>query len=133
MVQLPDKVIEVELVMGYLLGYTPCFGFVVLFLRTFYQGYDITHAEYTVGHAGGMEYVQRLHLLTRTDELDWFIDHRADGQRRTASCIAVELGQYHAVKVETVVELLGGSHGVLTRHGIHDEQGLARLNSLFDG
>ena len=79
-----------------------------------------------------MEDIECFHLLARTDELDRFVDHRADGERRTTTCITVEFGQYHAVKVQTVVELLGGVDGILTGHRIDYEEDLGRLDGLLD-
>ena len=79
-----------------------------------------------------MEHIKCLHLLARTDELNRLIDYRADRQRRTTAGIAVEFRQYHSVEIQTIVELLGGVHSVLTGHGIDHEQGLARRDSLLD-
>ena len=79
-----------------------------------------------------MEHIQRFHLLARTDEFYRLVDHRADTQCRTATSIAVQLRQYHAVEIQPVVELLGGVYGILTGHGIHDEQRLGWLDSALD-
>ncbi len=78
-----------------------------------------------------MEHVDGLHLLARTHKLDGLGDHGADGEGGTATGVAVELGEHHAVEVEPVVELLGGVHGILTRHGVDHEQRLVGLDGLL--
>ena len=79
-----------------------------------------------------MEHIEGFHLLARTDELDRFLHHRADTERSTTACVTVELSEDNAIEVQPVVERLGCIHGILTRHGIDHEQGLLRLDSLFD-
>ena len=80
-----------------------------------------------------MEGVDSFHLLTRTDELDGLGNHSADTQSRTTAGITVELGQHHAVEIQTVVELLSRVHRILTRHGVNHEQGLIGIHRLFQG
>ena len=63
-----------------------------------------------------MEYVDSFHLLACTYELDWLSDNSADRESCTAACVAVELGENHAVEVEAVVELLSCVDSVLTGH-----------------
>ena len=53
-----------------------------------------------------------------------------DAQCSTASRIAVEFGEDDAAEVESVVECLGGLHGVLSSHGVHHKQDLVRLNNV---
>ena len=129
---MPHEVVEVELVLRDLLGNTPCFLFVILLLRALNERNDVTHTENTIRHTGRVKDVKRLHFLACSDELDRFIDYRTDRERRTTTCIAVEFGQYDAVKVNAVIELLGGVDCILTGHGIDHEEGLGGLNSLFD-
>ena len=80
-----------------------------------------------------MEHVQRLHLLAGGDELDGLADDGLDGQGRTAAGVAVHLGEDDAVEVQAVVEGLGGLHGVLTGHRIHDEERLRRMDGFVQG
>ena len=130
--QLAEEIIEVELVLGDLLTDPACLRFVVLLLRTLHERHHVTHTQDTIGHTRGVEHIECFHLLARTDELDRFLHHRTDREGSTASCITVQLGQYHTVKIDAVIELLGGVDGVLTGHGIDHEQGLARRDRLFD-
>ena len=51
---------------------------------------------------------------------------------RTAAGIAVGLGEDDAVDADRFVEGLGDVHGVLTGHGVHDQQSLVHGDSLFD-
>ena len=80
-----------------------------------------------------MEHVDGLHLLTSTHKLDGFGDYRTDTQSSTTTGVTIELGQHHAIEVETVVELLGGIHGVLTSHRVDDKQRLVGLYSFLQG
>ena len=80
-----------------------------------------------------MEDIEGLHLLAGADELDRLVDHGLDREGSTAAGITVHLCEHHSVEVETVVEGLGGLHGILTCHGIDHEEGLGRLDGLLDG
>ena len=79
-----------------------------------------------------MEHIEGFHLLARTDELDWFLHHRADTERSTSAGVAVEFGKDNAIEIQTVVERFGGVHSILAGHGINHEQSFLRLDSLFD-
>ena len=79
-----------------------------------------------------MEHIERLHLLTHTDELDRFIDHRTDRECSTAACITIQFGQYNTIEIQTIVEFLSGINGILTGHSIHYEQGLRRFDRFLD-
>ena len=52
--------------------------------------------------------------------------------RRAAAGVAVELGEHHAVDAEGFVERGRGVHGVLSGHGVHDQQDLVRLHRRLD-
>ena len=80
-----------------------------------------------------MELVDGIELLAGTHELDGLVHHRADGEGRTATGVTVELGQYHAVEVQAVVEFLGRVHGILTGHGIDHEEDFVGMDGLLDG
>ena len=80
-----------------------------------------------------MERLDLVELFAGADELDGLAGHGLDGQRRAASCVAVELGEHDAGNVEVLVERLGGADGVLTGHGVDHEQDLIGLHSRFDG
>ena len=120
------EVPEVELVLGQFLSQLAGLLLVVLFLGLLDQGDHVAHAEYTVGDTVGMEDIEGLHLLAGADELDRLVDHGLDREGSTAAGITVHLCEHHSVEVETVVEGLGGLHGVLTGHGVDHEEGLGR-------
>jgi hypothetical protein len=125
--------LPIFLVFLYLTLQFACLFFVELLLGAFYEADDISHAEDTVGHALGVEHVEGVHLLAGADELDGLVDDGTYGQGGTAAGVTVELCQHHAVEVETVVEFLGGVDGVLSRHGVDDEECLVGLCGLLDG
>ena len=79
-----------------------------------------------------MEYLDGIHLLAAGDELQRFVHHRTNRDRRTAARIAVEFGKHHAVEIQPLVELAGRIHGILTRHRIDHEERFARFHGLFD-
>ena len=78
-----------------------------------------------------MEHVNRFHLLAGTYELDWLSDNGADRECCTTTCVAVELGENHAVEVETVVKLLGCVDSVLTGHRVDNEESLVRVDGVL--
>ena len=80
-----------------------------------------------------MEHLQRIHLFARADELERLVDYRANRDGCTAAGVAVEFGQYDAVEIETVVELLGRIDCVLTGHRIDHEERFARFDGSLDG
>ena len=136
LLDLLDLLVEVPegvLVPGHLLAELAGLLLVELLLRLLHEGNDIAHAQDPVRDAGGMEHVQRLHLLAGGDELDGLADDSLDGQGRAAAGVAVHLGEDDAVEVQAVVEGLRRLHGVLAGHRVHDEQRLRGLDGLVQG
>ena len=78
-----------------------------------------------------MEGVDSLHLLACTDEFDGFLDHGADGERSTATGVAVKFGEHHSVEIQTVVELFCGVDSVLTCHRIDHKESLIGIDGIF--
>ena len=62
----------------------------------------IAHAEDALGHAIGMERLERVELLPHAGEHDRLAGDALDRERRTAACVAVELGEHHAVEVHAL-------------------------------
>ena len=124
MLYLGIEIIEVKLILAYFLLQLLGLFKIKLLLCTFYKRHDVTHTENTVGHTCGMEHVYRLHLLASTNKLDGLGHNGTDTEGSTTACITVELGKYHTVEVETVVEFLGGIDGILTRHGVDHKERL---------
>ena len=79
-----------------------------------------------------MEDIQRIHLFARSDKFDRLVDHRTDRKGGSTTCITVQLGQHHAVKIETFVEFLRRVDCILSGHGVDHEQGFIRLDSTLD-
>ena len=79
-----------------------------------------------------MEWLQRVGLFTCAHQLDGLAGDLPNRQGSTSTRITVGLGQNDAGQRQGFVESLGGVGGVLTRHGIHDEQGLMRRNRLVN-
>ena len=127
------EVVEVELVLLDLLLQTLGFFFIVLFLSTFYQRYDVTHTENTVGHTRWVELVYCIELFACTHELDRLVHDGTDRKSGTTTSVTIEFSQYHTVEVEAFVELTGCIHSILTGHGVDHEQGFVRIDSLLDG
>ena len=130
--QLTHEVIEIKLILRDLLTDPTGFLLVVLFLRALHEADHVTHTEDTIGHTRGMKDIQRLHLLARTDILNRFVNDRTNRKRCTSTCITVQFGQYHTIEIETVIELLGGIHRILTGHGIYHKQGLRGFYRSLD-
>ena len=58
------------------------------------------------------------------EKLDRPVCHRADGERCTATCICVDLGEYDAGQWQGFAERLRRVGRVLTGHGVDNKQGL---------
>ena len=133
LLDLPEEVVEVELVFLNLLLQALGLFFVELLLCALHERHDVAHTQDAVGHSRGVEGVDGFHLLARSHELDGLRHYGADGEGCTAACVAVELGEHHAVEVEAVVELFGGVDGVLTGHRVDHEERLVGVDGALEG
>ena len=79
-----------------------------------------------------MEDFEVIQLFTGTLELDGLAGDRQHREGCAAAGIAVGLGEDDAVDADRFVEGLGDVHGILTGHGVHDQQSLVHGDSLFD-
>ena len=86
----------------------------------------IAHPEDAIGHTVRVELLEILKLLARRSERNGTTHDALDAQRRTATRIAVELGQDDAVELEGCMEGRRGRDRVLSRHGIDDQEGVVR-------
>ena len=96
------------------------------------QGEHVAHAEDASRHPVGVELLELGELLAGGGEGDRAADDLLDRQRGTAAGVAVHLRHDHAVDLERLVERLGGLDGVLTGHGIDDEEGVVGLDRSGD-
>ena len=79
-----------------------------------------------------MELIDSVQLFTGSDKLDRLVYYGTDGKGGTAAGITVQLGQYHAVEVQTFVEFFGCVYGILSGHGVYHKQDFVRVNGGFD-
>ena len=79
-----------------------------------------------------MECLQRIELLAGSDEPDRCACHLLDGEGCAAARVGVELCEDDAVDGQALVKRLGGVDGVLTDHGVHDEEDLVRIDRAAD-
>ena len=86
------------------------------------ERHDIAHVEDARRHAVRMEGLEVGELLADGREHDRSARHRDDRKCGTSASIAVELGQDDGIEADTLLKLLGGSHGVLADHGVDHEQ-----------
>ena len=133
MLNLVQKIVEVELVLADFALQFERFLFVKLFLCFLHKADDVTHAEDAVCHSFGMENVKRFHLFARSDKENGLINHVTNGKGSTTAGVAVKFCQHNSFEVEAVVELFGGVHGVLSGHGINHEERVVGLNRSLDG
>ena len=131
MLNLIHEVVEVELILLNLLLKPACLLLIELLLSSLHKADNIAHSENTVGHTLGVEHVDSFHLLARSYKLNRLRNHRAYRKSRTATGIAVEFGQDHAVKVQTVVKFLSRIHGILSCHGVDNKQCLVGIDVIL--
>src|SRR3546814_11277321 len=78
-----------------------------------------------------MKNINCVQLFTRPDKLDWLIHHRTDRKRCPATCIAIQLGEHHAVKIEPVIKGLCCINSILARHRVHYKENFPRLRRFL--
>ena len=101
-------------------------------LRLLDNANDVTHAQDALGHAIGIERLERIGLLAHRDKLDGLTGNLAHGQGTAATGIAVELGNDDAVKVGALGKRGDHVDDVLTGHGVHNHQDLVGLDRTLD-
>ena len=69
-----------------------------------------------------MKRLKRVVFFTDADKLDRLPGDLPNGKRRAAAGVAVHFGQHHAGKRQLLMELLGGTDGILSGHGVGHEQ-----------
>ncbi len=79
----------------------------------------------------GIKAFQGVVFFAQAYELYRRAGHFADGKRRAAARVAVELGENDAGEAEAFVKFAGGTDRVLPNHGVGDEQHFAGLQFLF--
>ena len=92
----------------------------------------VAHAQNALGHAVGMERLERIGLLACADEFDRLAGDLLERQRTAATGVAVHLRHDHAVEINFLSEGLSHVHGVLASHGIDDHENLIGLHGSLD-
>ena len=100
-------------------------------LGLFDEREHVAHAEDASDDAVGMKGLERFVLFADADELDGLAGDVANGEGGAAAGVAVHLGEHHAGERELLVELVGGADGVLSGHGVGDEEDLLRVEDLL--
>ena len=88
----------------------------------FDQRKNVAHAENARNDALGIKRFQRVVFFADAHELYRRAGHFADGKRRAAARVAVQLGEDDAGEAEALVKFARGAHRVLPDHGVGDEQ-----------
>ena len=135
LLELLNLIIEIlkgELVLGeFLLEFT-CLLLIELLLGLLHEGNHVTHSENTVCHTLRVEGIQSLHLLTRADELYRFTGDGTYGKGCTTSCVTVQFCEYNSVKIKPFIENLGCGYGILSGHGIRNEEDFVRIYGFLE-
>ena len=105
---------------------------VELRLRLVDKSEHVAHAEDSASHTVGVEGLDLIQLFAHTDILDGFTRNVADGKRRAASGVTVQLGEDDACDVQHIVKGFGNVYRLLTDHRVDGEQYLGRLGCLLD-
>ena len=88
--------------------------FIIVLLGLFNKGQHIAHAEDPAGHPIRMERLNHIQLFAGAYKFDRLAGGGLDGKGCAASCVAVQLGEYHAVDAQRLVKRRSGVHSVLT-------------------
>ena len=98
--------------------------------RLLHQPDNITHAQDAIRHTLRHKGPEHIQLLALAGEFDRLTRHRAHGERRTASGIAVQLGEHNTGEPHGLIEGGGHAHRLLTGSGIRHQQSLLRLQEV---
>src|SRR5579872_5662647 len=100
--------------------------FVDGFLGFFDEREDVAHAEDARDDAIGMKLLDGVVFFADAREFYGRAGDFANGKRRTAARVAVELGENHSRDAETSVKFASGANRVLADHGVGDEKNFRR-------
>ena len=96
------------------------------------QRHDVAHAHDSRHEPIGMEELERVVLFAGSDKLYRLSGDLLDGKGGAAAGIAVHFGEDESVEAELLVKLLRAFDGVLSEHGVGNEQNFVRLDRVFD-
>ena len=130
---LNKEVIEAKLIFGNFFIELTRFFFIKLLLGTLHQRDHISHSQNTIGHPIRIENIKGFHLFTGTDKLDRFLNHFPNGKGGSPSGVTIQLGQHHAIKVQTIVKSFGSIDCILPCHCIHHKKSFLRCYGIVNG
>jgi len=122
LLELISKILQVKLTLDQLLAHLEGLLLVHDVLSLFDGRKDVPQAQDAARQAIGMKDLQGVSLFAHAQVLDRYAGHRAHRDGRTTSGITVNLGQDQAGDPHPLVKLVGDAHGILTGHGIHDQE-----------
>ena len=125
-----QEVIERHVARAHLLGGFFRLGLIQLGLRLLNECQEVTHAQDARGHALRVKDIEILELFTGGGKHDGLAGNFTDRQRRTTTGVTVQLGEDDTGEVHAVTECLGGLDGVLTNHGIDDEEDFVGVDGV---
>jgi len=102
------------------------------FLGFLDERHDVAHSDDSRREPVGMENFQSVVLFPHTHELHRLAGNLFDGKGRATARVAVHFGKDESVESEPFVKLLGALNGVLSEHGIGDEEDFVGPDFLFD-
>ena len=130
--ELVEVILEGEGVGAHLAHHVRSLFLLEALLRLLDEAEHVAHAEYARGHAVRVEGLDVGELFADAGELDGLARDRAHGDGRAAAGVAVQLGEDDAIHAQLLVEGIGDGDGVLTGHGVDDEEDLLRLDRGAD-
>ena len=132
LLELVEEVVEGELLLSDLALELLGLALVELALGLLDERHHVAHAEDALGHAVGVEALERVELLAGGRVEDRLARDRFDRERGATPGVTVELREDDAVEVSRVRELLRHVHRVLSSHRVDHEQHVVRLDGLAD-
>ena len=93
---------------------------------------DIAHAEDAGGDAIGMEGFEGIALFTNANKFERLTSDGTDGERGTATGIAVHFGEDDTGDAEPLMKFVGGFDGVLAGHGVGDEENFGGVERFLE-
>ena len=79
-----------------------------------------------------MERLEIVEAFTRGGEHDRAASDGGNRKRCTTASIAIKFRQHNTREVDTLLESTSGRHGVLTDHGVNNEEHFVGVDSLTD-
>src|SRR5262249_36766827 len=101
-------------------------------LDFFDERQHVAHAENSLRYTVGIERFERIVTLTNTNEFHRLPGNLLDRKCRAATSVAVHLRQDYAGNSHAAMKLFSGANGVLTGHGIGNEEDLNRMSLLLN-